>query len=373
MNFSHLFKPMPPTCRIQQCTLSLLFILLISGGCRQTTEKVFPKNDWERAENPEEMGWSPEYLDKFRLYLERKTEFTGLMIVHKGKVVFNYGDLSANSYIASCRKSMLAVLYGKYVKDGTIDLDASLEQLGVEDLTPLLASEKKARVKDLMAARSGIYLRASNRGDFRRFAPERGSVQPGTYWLYNNWDFNTLGYIFEQQTGKRIYDEIENQLAVPLKMQDWDKGLQRFSGDSTASRFMAYHMWFSTRDMARIGHLLLNKGNWNGLQLVDSSWIAEMVTSRTPYHEAQKNVPLLKEDGLDLGYGYMWWLLQNQEDPRLQGAYSAQGAAGQGITVYPAIETVLAYKTNTEEGKRNSIQNQVEIIKLAGKLYHPVD
>ena len=94
-----------------------------------------------------------------------------------------------------------------------------------------------------------------------------------------------------------------------------------------------------------------------------------MIKSRTSYADAQKNVALLKKDGLDLGYGYMWWLLENQKSPYLKGAYSAQGAAGQGITVYPNTQTVVAYKTNTDKKKRNSIQTQMEVIKLAGQLY----
>ncbi len=353
-------------------SLSIFAIFLIS--CQQpdqTAETVFPAEGWETLENPEAAGWSAENLQKFETYLDKKTQITGLMIIQKGKVVFEYGDVSENSYIASCRKSILAILYGKYVADGTIDLNSTLKELQIEDLTPFLPAEQEAKVKDLLAARSGVYIPASNRGDFMRFAPERGSVLAGSYWLYNNYDFNLAGHIFEKQTSKSIYDEIENQLAIPLQMQDWDKFLQRFSGDSTASKFMAYHMWFSTRDMARIGHLLLNKGKWKDAQVIPESWVGEMITQRTSYQDAQKNVPLLKEDGLDLGYGYMWWLLENQQDPRLHGAFSAQGAAGQGITVYPTIETVLAYKTNTEKMKRNSIQTQTDIIKLAAKLYHP--
>ena len=85
--------------------------------------------------------------------------------------------------------------------------------------------------------------------------------------------------------------------------------------------------------------------------------------------KAQTNVPVLKEDGLDLGYGYMWWLIENNEDPRLENAYSAQGALGQSITVYPEIETVLAFKTNSNTGKRNSIQTQMKIIKYATGSY----
>jgi CubicO group peptidase (beta-lactamase class C family) len=114
---------------------------------------------------------------------------------------------------------------------------------------------------------------------------------------------------------------------------------------------------------------MLNKGRWKNEQLIPEDWIKEITTNRTTYSDAQRNVPVLKEDGLDLGYGYMWWLVQNAKDPRMAGAYSAQGAIGQNITVYPAIETVLAFKTNSETGNRNSIQTQMAIMKNVVKIY----
>ncbi len=129
----------------------------------------------------------------------------------------------------------------------------------------LLPVETKATIKDLLTARSGVYHPASNEGDATSMAPKRGSVKPGSFWLYNNWDFNMAGYILEQQTGKSIYALIDSILAEPLHMQDWKIAAQRKTGDSTRSKYLAYHMWFSTRDMARLGYLMLRKGKWKGL------------------------------------------------------------------------------------------------------------
>jgi CubicO group peptidase (beta-lactamase class C family) len=349
--------------------ISLIFILTLFVGCSSEIEAVFPDKEWVYATDADAMGWQADNRDKLHRYLQNSTQITGLVLVHKGQIVFEYGNTQENSYIASCRKSILALLYGQHVQNGTIDLDKTLGEMGINDVTPLLDVEKTAKIRDLLAAKSGVFLSGSNGGDFRDFAPPRGSVAPGSYWLYSNWDFNTAGYIFENQTGKNIYDELERQLATPLDFQDWDRSLQRKVGDSTVSQFPAYHMWLSTRDMARIGLLMLNEGRWKNEQLIPEDWIREITTTRTTYADAQRNVPVLKEDGLDLGYGYMWWLVQNVNDPRMAGAYSAQGAIGQNITVYPAIETVLAFKTNSETGNRNSIQTQMAIMKNVVKIY----
>lgn len=333
--------------------------------------QIYPDKNWEINENPSTSGWDDADCSLFTRYIINDTNITGLVIIHKGQIVLEYGDIEENSYIASCRKSVLAMLFGKYVENGTIDLDKTLEELNIKDVTELLPIEKKAKIKDLISARSGVYLSGSNGGDFRRFAPKRGTVKPGSYWLYNNWDFNVAGHIFEQETDSEIYNEIESQLAIPLQMEDWDKSLQNKNGNYKISKFPAYHMWFSTRDMARLGLLMLRKGKWNNKQVIPENWVNELIKERTSYIDAQKNVPLLKEDGLDLGYGYMWWLIENTDDYKLKNAYSAQGAIGQNITVYPEIDVVLAFKTKSDYRRRNSIQTQMEVIKRAVGIYNP--
>lgn len=333
--------------------------------------QIYPNKNWSTSENPSTGGWGDTGRSIFTRYVIDSTNITGLVITHKGEIVLEYGDIEENSYIASCRKSVLAILFGKYVENATIDLDKTLEELNINDVSKLLPIEKKARIEDLISARSGVYLSGSNGGDFSRYAPDRGSADPGTHWLYNNWDFNVAGHIFEQETNSNIYDEIESQLALPLQMQDWDKSLQTKNGNYEVSKFPAYHMWFSTRDMARIGLLMLRKGKWNDKQVVPEKWINEIIKQRTSYLEAQKSVPLLKEDGMDLGYGYMWWLIENTDNFRLKNAYSAQGALGQNITVYPEIDVVLAFKTKSDYRRRNSIQTQVKVMKKAIEIYDP--
>ena len=351
--------------------LQLILFQTLIFSCSSEAQ-IYPGETWAINQNPSKDGWADADRRAFSRYIIDSTNITGLVIVHKGKIVLNYGDMAENSYIASCRKSVLAMLFGKYVENGTIQLDKSLKELHIHDVSDLLPIEEHATIKDIISARSGVYLRGSNGGDLRRFAPSRGSVKPGTHWLYNNWDFNVAGYIFEQETGHNIYDDIESQFALPLQMQDWDRSLQRKIGDYEISKFPAYHMWFSTRDMARLGLLMLRKGKWNNTQIIPSSWVNEIIKQRTSYLEAQKSAPLLKEDGLDLGYGYMWWLIENTQDYRLKNAFSAQGAIGQNITVYPNIDVVLAFKTKSDYRRRNSIQTQMKVIRKAVEIYNPI-
>lgn len=331
--------------------------------------QTFPGKTWEYNIDNSNENWDPEGLEIFEDYIIDSTVVTGLVIVHKGEIVFEYGDIVENSYIASCRKSVLAMLYGKYVENNVIDLNKTVEQLNIDDVDGLLPEEKKATVQEIISARSGVYHKEGYPGGMQQYAPERGSVKHGSYWLYSNWDFNVAGYIFEQETGKNIYDEVESQLAIPLQMEDWDRSLQKKSGDTTISRYLAYPMWFSTRDMARMGLLMLNSGNWNGNQVISEEWVHEMLKERTSYKEVNNNVPGFRNSGLYLGYGYMWWLLQNMDDHRFDNAYSARGAMGQNITVYPAIDVVLAFKTKAAYKRRNSAKVRLDILQKVPELY----
>lgn len=321
-----------------------------SAGQQPRTDPVFPGASWEvvpRADLPA-YGWDAQQLRATSDFLRDSSYATGVVVVDRGRVVFTFGDIEELSYLASARKSILAMLYGAWVEKGVIDLDRTLEDLGVDDVGGLLPIEKQARIRDLVTARSGVYHPASNGGDDLASAPERGSQQPGTYQLYSNWDFNASGAVFEQLTGRDLYDEVQAQLAVPLQFEDWDRNAQRKSGNLGISRNPAYHMWLSTRDMARVGLLMLNEGSWDGRQILSRAWAREIVRPVTPLEEMN---PVRRRDGY-FGYGYMWWVW---DGPRavgpFAGAYTARGAVGQWITVLPAVDLVVAVKTNSVYGR----------------------
>lgn len=348
-----------------QWLLALALAMTSLSGWSQTV----PTEQWDYADDPASQGWAEDKLDEFRQFLIDDTHVTGLMIVHEGRVVFEFGDVVETSYIASVRKSVLAMLYGKYVENGTIDLQETIESLAIDDVQGILPIEKQATVQDIISARSGVYHPEGYPGGMQEYAPPRGSKTPGSWWLYSNWDFNVAGWIFEHKTGRNIYDEVQEQLALPLQMQDWNRLEQRKSGDVTRSKYLAYPMWFSTRDMARIGQLMLNRGWWGRQQIISEQWVDEMLKQRTTYEEIHASVPVFKARGSDYGYGYMWWLWENRDDPRVAGAYSGKGAMGQNITVFPAIDTVLAFKTKAAYRRRNSGETREAIVKRVPELY----
>jgi CubicO group peptidase (beta-lactamase class C family) len=324
-----------------------LVLVALANGCASVTTTevrnvaVYPGAEWERASQPRELGWSPEGLQAVHAKLATMPS-TGFMAIVGGRVIMEYGDLEAVSYLASVRKSILSMLYGNYVANGTVRLDKTLAELGLDDHLGLTAAEKQATIRDLLAARSGVYHPASNSGDDLASAPPRGSQRPGTYYLYSNWDFNAVGAVFEQETGLDIYDALQKDLVIPLGMRDWDRASHRKSGNLSVSRFPAYHMNLSTRDMARIGYLMLREGNWNGRQLVPRDWVRESTSAITPVSEMN---PARRRSG-PWGYGYLWWVWDGaQATGAYEGAYTGLGAVGQHITVFPKLDLVVVHKT----------------------------
>ena len=157
--------------------------------------------------------------------------------------------------------------------------------------------------------------------------PPRGTQLPGAHWYYNNWDFNVLGTIFEKLTGKSIFEEFEQRIAIPIGMQDYSArdGIYQ-TGDASIHR--QYMFSVSARDMARFGHLYLRGGRWGGKQIIPAEWIAR---STTPYSLATEDVA-----NPFTGYGLLWWTSD--------WGYSALGQDGHFIAVVPSKDLVVVHR-----------------------------
>jgi CubicO group peptidase (beta-lactamase class C family) len=187
------------------------------------------------------------------------------------------GDAARPIDVHSIRKSIVSALIGQAHDRRDIDLNTTLCALDIDDTPALSGQEKSATVEDLLTARSGVHLPVDDGGALRR--PPRGSHAPGTFWCYNNWDFNVLGHIYERVTGRSVFVAFEHDLARPLKMTDWDgyrHGSYRYRADilGGTTRYPNYKFHLSARDISRLGQLFLDDGACNGRQLLTPEWIA---------------------------------------------------------------------------------------------------
>jgi CubicO group peptidase (beta-lactamase class C family) len=316
---------------------SLLAALLFVQDA--AAQQVFPGKEWEQRPAVQS-GWSAPTLAEAQKFSER-IHSTGVVIVHRGAVVAEWGDTTKRTELASVRKSLLSALIGIAVDNGKISLDSTLAQLGIDDNPPSLTDiEKQATVRMLLQARSGVYHPALYETPaMARTRPPRGSHTPGTSFYYNNWDFNALGTIYERATGTGIYDAFDRRIALPIGMQDYrPSDGEYFTGSASIHR--AYPIRMSARDLARFGLLYLRNGVWNGRQVVPAAWVRE---STQPYSDTGPTSP-------PAGYGYLWWTAPREGDPGLLGPgwYAAVGAGGQYAFVSPVHDLVVVSRVDRD-------------------------
>ncbi len=341
--------------RGQAVALGLLALFALvqvhaAGRFPHAQAKVYPGIEWARWPTPEAAGWSAAKLKAAREYTAT-IKTAAVMIVQGGRIVDEWGEARRPFKCHSMRKSILSALYGPHVAFGKIKRTSTLGELGIDDNAPSLTGiEKTATVADLLKARSGVYHPAlyETKGMAAR-RPKRGSHASGTFWYYNNWDFNALGTIFKQQAGRGVYREFESRLAKPLGMQDFvrEKHTRYFNGADSVHA--AYPFQLSARDLARFGLLFARGGRWGGKQVIPQDWVDESTRS---YSTTERGG----------GYGYMWWVAANGKfypDVTLpDGAFSANGYRGHKVLVVPQWDLVIVHRVDTfeEEGSVSSAE-----------------
>ncbi|MEO7112360.1 MAG: serine hydrolase [Polyangiaceae bacterium] len=318
-----------------RCVWLVLGLLAASGCHDDAASRNVDRGSPTKVSAPHDSRF-----DDITAWAEEAHSPSGAILVD-GKTIFSWGDVTQKLEIHSCRKSFLSALIGIAVDKKQIDLARTLDSLGIDDEPPSLTpEEKQATILDLLEARSGIYHEAANETpSMKAGRPARGSHPHGSLWFYNNWDFNALGGIYEQLTHTSIFDAFDAQIAKPIGMQDYAPADGFYSRMKT-SRFPGYLFHMSTRDLARFGQLYLQRGNWNGVQVVPEAWVAASVTSQSQ-----------TKPGAQSGYGYLWWTAGDGtglfRDVDLgAGAFAAEGFGGHYVIVAPRFKLVVVTRAD---------------------------
>ncbi len=218
---------------------------------------------------PEEVGWSSEKLDSIKPLVE-ESGYSAIMVAYEGRIFYSYGEVSKNYNLHSIRKPLKSALYGIHVDRGEIDLDETLLQLGIDDIPPRLTDEEKqATVRELLQARSGVYHEAAAEDTIMiELRPPRGSHPHGTFYYYNNWDFNVAISVFNQKTGVDSLEAFKSEIADPVGMEDFSLENCRYGYESEKSMFPAIQIRMSARDLLRFGVLFQQGGKWLDQQII---------------------------------------------------------------------------------------------------------
>jgi CubicO group peptidase (beta-lactamase class C family) len=328
-----------------------LSILLTS--CLFSNSILAQENTDERAANLNS-PMNADVLQSLSSYLENYGS-SSMLIRYQNQQVYQWGDINKKHLIHSMRKPLLNALIGIYVDQGKLSLDATLEELNIEDVEPKLTSqEKQATLRQIMNQRSGIYHPATAESEWmKQQKPARHSHQPGEEYYYNNWNFNVAGAIFEQAAKRSLFDEFEHLIAKPLGMKhfknnigmvenDQDIQLDNLDGfyqyERDISNFPAYHFRLSSYDLGLFGQLYANGGSWKGKQIISKAWIDKSATAYS-----------ITNAKYQLGYGLMWAVVYPKNTPNEPGSLYHNGVGVHMIGVYPKHNLVFVHRVDTEK------------------------
>jgi len=323
--------------------LATLGTAILSGCGPIQSPKPCPMTSAEKT-----IGWDLQKIDEaFRYACELGT--TTLIIVTDGKVVRSMGDVTVPYRVHSVRKALLSALVGQHIGTGPnqINLENTLAELGIDDDPhPLNDLQKQAKVVHLIKSISGINHPAAAEGGLMQTDKDRllGKTPniPGTKWAYNNWDYNALTTIFIQETGLSVFQAFKQGIADPLGMQDFSEDSVILEYERELSRHPKAGFRMSARDLAKFGQLYLNKGKWNGEQIIPEEWVDRITDDYT----------VTGEELLRSGHGYLWWVPTDKKAREMgipEGTFVATGFGSQRIVAIPRWSTVIVHQVNVND------------------------
>lgn len=327
------------------------FAVFLLNSCSIGTQQhqYFPDNTWKRYESVTDAGFSLQELQKAKAFND-SLESASVMILHEGKIIANWGDATRRFRTTSIRKSLLNALIGIKMREEKLHLTDRVGEYTIPEMKELTPKEESATLEHLLTSSSGIYLPASYESDtWTKRKPERGSHKPGEHWYYNNWDFNTLGAIYETIADSSLNYDFHKLIAEKVGMQDFRPKVDfKYFVEPGVSKIPAYLFKMSTRDLARFGLLYLRNGKWMGKQLISEAWV-------------NKSTSQIMNPWENTGYGYLWWTTALDDSSHV---FYANGSGVQGIYVVPAKELVMVFRANTYFGPDISDESALRLLQM---------
>lgn len=279
---------------------------------------------------PEEQGISSADLSSFIAEADKFDSMNSFMLVRHGHVVAEgwwtpYNPESRHS-LYSLSKSFTSTAVGIAIAEGKLTLDDEVLK-AFPDAAPSDASGqlKSMRMSDLLRMNTGHQTEPPRTGDswVKSFLAHPVPFKPGTHFLYNTSATYMQSAMVQKATGQNVLEYLKPRLFDPLGIENptWEMSPE---GIATGG----YGLSIRTEDIAKFGQLYLQKGKWQGKQLVPAAWI-EAATARQTSNGSNP-----KSDW-DQGYGYQFWRCRH-------GAYRGDGAFGQYCVVLPEQDAVIA-------------------------------
>jgi CubicO group peptidase (beta-lactamase class C family) len=314
--------------------LALLVLILnaVTASAADKNTSGLPRS------TPEAQGISSSAILSFVDDAEKKIDaLHSLMIVRHGHVVAEGWwapyDAKTRHELYSLSKSFTSTAVGLAIAEGKLSIDDPVLKFFKEEApTTPVNNLKQMRVHDLLRMSTGHLTEPQMQPSpsAKAFLAATVAFKPGTHFLYNTAATYMLSAIVQKVTGQTVLDYLRPKLFEPLGIENPTWGLSR-----EGVTLGGYGLNIRTEDIARFGQLYLQKGRWNGKQLVPAAWI-EAATARQTSNGSSPT------SDWDQGYGYQFWRARH-------GAYRGDGAFGQFCLVLPDQDAVIAITSGTKD------------------------
>lgn len=294
---------------------------------------------------PAAQGVAPEGLLNFVNAVEKANlNVHSMMVLRHGQVVAEgwWAPYAAplKHTLYSLSKAFTSTAVGLAVAEGRLSVEDKIVSFFKADL-PETVSENLAamRVKDLLTMTTGHdkeptpNMRADgNKNWIKVFLAHPVDHKPGTHFVYNSGATYMLSALVQKLTGEPVLTYLKPRLFAPLGIEgaDWEV-------DPNGINTGGWGLRVRTEDIAKFGQLYLQKGVWNGKQLLPAAWVAEATSAQVQSAGGKKKA---EENDWLQGYGYQFWRCRHN-------AYRGDGAMGQYCIVLPDQDAVVAITSET--------------------------
>ena len=321
--------------RLHRSGVVLLLCLLVAPVA--WAQKTLPRS------SPEQQGIASADVLAFADAADKEIDtMNSFVLVRHGQVVAEGWwapyDRDTPHMLYSLSKSFTSTAVGFAIAEGKLNLDDEVLKFFPDEAPPEPSANLRAmRVRDLLRMNTGNQVEAPIRVDdpskqtdtwVKTFLTHAVPFKPGTHFLYNSPATYMLSAIVQKVTGMTVLEYLRPRLFEPLGFKDpkWVSSPQGISAG-------AYGLSVRTEEIARFGEVYLQKGMWNGKQLVPASWVAQATAIQTSTGSAPAS-------DWDQGYGYQFWRSRHN-------SFRGDGAFGQFCMVIPELDAVVAITSGT--------------------------
>ena len=354
----------------EQIAVAELVLNMILGKTGGTRVDYFPQKPdfpfdavYEQAfvrATPESQGISSDLFAALLRELDtsKDTEMHHFMALRHGKVICecNFAPYPKGMWhiTHSMCKSITGMAIGMLIEEEKLKLDENIYDIFPDHINAFSKIFRPViTVENLLTMTSGVTFNesgiVSGNDWLGSFLNASVNGKPGTEFQYNSLNTYVLSAIVTKRTGETLTEYLTPRLFGPL-------GITKYYWETCPKGITkgGWGLFLCAEDMAKLGQLYLQRGKWNGQQLVSEYWI-EISTARH-----------LKTQNDTYGYGYQLWM---EERP---GSFEYNGMLGQNVIIYPDMDMVLVTNAGNKEMFQDCIMLNI-IRKYFPVNYHPAD